>query len=367
MLRRLLAFFVLCALVLSAQQKMSVAQLKSVLRSSIRLNHSDRQVAEYIRKIQLTERLTHRDVEELLGEGLGVRAADELRKLVAATASLPPPVKDPAPVKPVPMPPPSSVEQARVISEAREMALSYTKRLPDFICLQVTRRYVDPSGLEMFQLMDTVAERLSYFEQKEEYKLISINGKWTDGDRWKLGGATSSGEFGTMLKEIFDPSTEAEFQWERWGKLRGRVCHVYSFRVRQAKSKWHISWQRQLEIVPGYRGLIYIDRDVPMVLRVTMEAVDIPPTFPIQEARTMLDYDFVDIAGNEYLLPLRSEMRMREGRLLVKNNVEFRSYRKFGAEAIITFDPNLEPIPEERLQEEKVEPGAAGSVKPPQR
>ncbi|GIU80242.1 MAG: hypothetical protein KatS3mg005_3480 [Bryobacteraceae bacterium] len=367
MLRRLLAFFVLCALVLSAQQKMSVAQLKSVLRSSIRLNHSDRQVAEYIRKIQLTERLTHRDVEELLGEGLGVRAADELRKLVAATASLPPPVKDPAPVKPVPIPPPSSVEQARVISEAREMALSYTKRLPDFICLQVTRRYVDPSGLEMFQLMDTVAERLSYFEQKEEYKLISINGKWTDGDRWKLGGATSSGEFGTMLKEIFDPATEADFQWERWGKLRGRVCHVYSFRVRQAKSKWHISWQRQLEIVPGYRGLIYIDRDVPMVLRVTMEAVDIPPTFPIQEARTMLDYDFVDIAGNEFLLPLRSEMRMREGRLLVKNNVEFRSYRKFGAEAIITFDPNLEPIPDEQLREEKVEPPAAGGVKPPQR
>ncbi len=367
MLRRLVAVLLFCALALSAQQKMSVAQLKSVLRSSIRLNHNDRQVAEYIRKIQLTERLTHRDVEEMFQEGLGPRAAEELRKLVAATASLPPPVRDPAPVKPVPLPPPPSTEQARVIAEAREMALSYTKRLPDFICLQVTRRYVDPSGLEMFQLMDTVAERLSYFEQKEEYKLISINGKWTDADRWKLGGATSSGEFGTMLKEIFEPSTEAEFEWERWGKLRGRVCHVYRFHVRQAKSRWHITWQRQMQIVPGYRGLLYIDRDVPMVLRVTMEAVDIPPTFPIQEARTMLDYDFVDIAGNEYLLPLRSEMRMRESRLLVKNQVEFRSYRKFGAEAIITFDPNLEPIPEEKLREEKVEPGATGSVKPPQR
>ncbi len=367
MLRRLVLLCLLGELALSAQQKMSVAQLKSVLRSSIRLNHDDRQVAGYIRKTQLTERLTARDVEELVGEGLGPRAADELRKLVAATASLPPALKEPAPVKPVPMPPPPSTVQARVIDEARELALSYTRRLPDFLCLQVTRRYVDPSGLEMFQLMDTVAERLSYFEQKEDYKLISINGKWTDADRWKLGGATSSGEFGTMLKEIFEPATEAEFQWERWGKLRGRICHVYSFRVRQSKSKWHITWQRQLEIVPGYRGLIYIDRDVPMVLRVTMEAVDIPPSFPIQEARTMLDYDFVDIAGNQYLLPLRSEMRMRDGRLLVKNQVEFRSYRKFGAEAIITFDPNLEPIPEEQLREEKVDPPASGAVKPPQR
>ncbi len=367
MLRHLAAAVFLCALLVFAQQKMSVAQLKSVLRSSIRLQHDDKQVAAYIRKIQLTERITHRDVEDLLGEGLGPRAAEELRKLVPLTASLPPPVREPAPVKPVLMPPPSSIEQARVISEAREMALSYTKRLPDFICLQVTRRYIDPSGLEMFQLMDTVAERLSYFEQKEDYKLISINGKWTDADRWKLGGATSSGEFGTMLREIFESATEAEFEWERWGKLRGRICHVYRFHVRQPKSKWHISWQRQLEAVPGYRGLLYIDRDVPMVLRVTMEAVDLPPSFPIQEARTMLDYDFVDIAGNEYLLPLRSEMRMREGRLLVRNQVEFRSYRKFGAEAIITFDPNLEPIPEDKLKEEKVESGATSSAKPPQR
>jgi hypothetical protein len=367
MLRRLVLVCLAGALLVCAQQKMTVSQLKTVLRSSIRLQHNDKQVAEYIRKVQLTERLTHRDVEELFQEGLGPRATDELRKLVAATAALPPPIREPAPAKPVPLPAPSSTEQARVISEAREMALSYTKRLPDFLCLQVTRRYIDPSGLEMYQLMDTVAERLSYFEQKEDYKLISINGKWTDADRWKLGGATSSGEFGTMLREIFEPSTEADFQWERWGKLRGRICHVYSFRVRQDRSKWHISWQRQLEIVPGYRGLIYIDRDVPMVLRVTMEAVDIPPSFPIQEARTVLDYDFVDIAGNEYLLPLRSEMRMREGRLLVKNQVEFRSYRKFGAEAIITFDPNLEPIPEDKLKEEKVGPGSTGSVKPPER
>ena len=368
--RRFAAFLLAAVLAAGAAfgqgMKMSVAQLKAVLRSSIRLNHPDKQVADYVRKVQLTERLTHRDVEELLGEGLGPRAAEALRQLVAATASLPPPVKEPAPVKPVPMPPPSSTEQARVISEARELALNYTKRLPDFICLQVTRRYIDPSGLEMFQLMDTVAERLTYFEQKEDYKLISVNGKWTDADRWKLGGATSSGEFGTMLKEIFEPATETEFQRERWGKLRGRICHVYSFRVRQSKSKWHISWQRQLEIVPGYRGLLYIDRDVPMVLRVAMEAVDIPPSFPIQEARTTLDYDFVEIAGNQYLLPLRSEMRMREGRLLVKNQVEFRNYRKFGAEAIITFDPNLEPIPEEKLREEKVEPASKGSVKPPQ-
>jgi len=237
---------------------------------------------------------------------------------------------------------------AKVISEAREIALGYAKRLPDFICLQLTYRYVDPSGLEYFQLVDKVAARLSYFEQKEKYQLISVNGGLANTDFDKLGGATSRGEFGTMLRQIFEPETQAEFQWERWAKLRGKICHVYSYRVVQARSKWTISYQKQIEIMPAYRGLVYVDRDVPMVVKVTMEAENMPATFPIQEARNTLDYDFIDIAGSQFLLPLKSEMRMREGKMLVKNATEFRSYRKFGAEATITFDTNVEPLPDEK-------------------
>ncbi|MBI4893738.1 MAG: hypothetical protein HY821_24175, partial [Acidobacteria bacterium] len=178
MMKRIVLSLWLCAALLFGQgMKMSVAQLKNVLRSSIKLQHQDKQVADYVKKVTLTEKLTERDIEEMLGEGLGPKAADAMRSLVQASASLPAPVKD-GPVKPPPppMPPPSSEVQAQVIAEARELALSYTKRLPDFICLQVTRRYADPSGLEMYQLMDTVAARLSYFEQKEDYKLISVNG-----------------------------------------------------------------------------------------------------------------------------------------------------------------------------------------------
>jgi hypothetical protein len=69
----------------------------------------------------------------------------------------------------------------------------------------------------------------------------------------------------------------------------------------------------------------------------------------------VLDYDFVKISDLEFLLPLKSVMRMREGRMLVKNEVEFRMYRKFGAEAVITFD-TPDPLPEEATQELPVQP-----------
>jgi hypothetical protein len=44
-------------------------------------------------------------------------------------------------------------------------------------------------------------------------------------------------------------------------------------------------------------------------------------------------------------------MQMREGKILVKNEVQFRNYRKFGAESSITFDTNPDAIPEDKLKE----------------
>lgn len=350
---RLLRLLALALLVSAAQAqvKLSVAQLKSFLRSSIQLQHPDKKVAEYLKKVVLTESLDDRTIETLQGEGIGPKTAEALRTLRDASAALPKPgAEPPKPAAPPPIPPPSTEQQKKAIEEARELALSFSKRLPDFICLQVTRRYVDPSGLEFFRLADTVAARLSYFEQKEDYKVVSINGSLANVEYERLGGATSSGEFGTMLRELFEPSTQAQFWWERWATLRGRRMMVFGYKVAQAYSKWHLIYDKRLDVVPGYHGLIYIDRDVPVVMRLTLEATDVPPSFPIQEARTMMDYDYTTIADKQFLLPLRAEIRMREGKFLVKNQVEFRSYRKFGAEATITFE-TPEPLSDDKITE----------------
>jgi hypothetical protein len=250
-----------------------------------------------------------------------------------------PAVKAPAAVvKPSPIPPPSAEEQQRIIQEVRENALHYTKSLPDFICTQVTRRYVDPSGLELWHSQDVLTARLSYFDQKEDYKLILINNQLTQQSYHELSGASSTGEFGSMLRAIFEEKSHARFNWERWATLRGKRTHVFAYRVAQPNSEWRISYERRLEIIAGYRGLIYVERDTNMALRITLEAEDIPPSFPVQQASTMLDYDYSQIGERDYLLPLRALIRMRDGKILTKNDVQFRLYRKFATDAVITYD-----------------------------
>lgn len=353
------ALAALCiAAVCLAQMRMTVAQLREFVRSSIQMKHDDRRVADFIKKqVTLTERLEMATVEDLMGDGAGPQTINALRTLAEATKAMPKPVADPParrgavpPAAPV-IPPPPKADQDRIIEEARQIALSYAKKLPDFICLQVTERAIDPSGTGFYARQDQIVAKLSFFEQKENYKVVSINGVLSETPYERLGGATSSGEFGSMMREIFEPATQTDFAWERWGKLRGHVCHVYTYRVSQVKSQWSISWERRLNITPAYRGRLWVDRDVPQVLRITLEAEDLPASFPIQDVSSQLDYDFTQIADSQYLLPMRAEVKMREGKFLARNIVEFRKYQKYGADTSITFDMN-ETIPEEMLKEE---------------
>jgi len=347
---RLAVLIVAAGLAIEAQMKMTVRQLTQFIESSIQLKHDDKKVASYLKGVTLSERLEARTVEVLQGLGAGPRTVLALDALVEATKSLT--AAAPEAPKPVPptIPPPSAEEQKKILDQAREYALNYSKQLPNFICVQVTRRYDDPSGLEFWRKLDTITTRLSFFEQKEDYKVILINSRPTELDYWKLGGAISAGEFGSMMKELFEPETQAQFQWERWATLRGRRMHVYTYRVAQSKSKWSINYEQSLTIVAAYKGSVFVDADTATISRVRLEADQLPPSFPVNQASIELDYDLVPIGTGQYMLPLKHTMRMRNGKYLTRNEVEFRLYRRFEAEATITFEP--EPLAEDKLKEQ---------------
>ena len=339
-----------------AQMKMTVDQLVGFIKSSIQLRHDDRKVADYVRKIKLANHLDARTVEELQGMGAGPQTVSALKGLISESAALP--AAPPPPPKPVYVgpTPPDSIEQKRALAAITENALAYTKGLPNFLCLQVTRRYVDQSGMENYRLVDTVAEKLSYFDQKEDYSVISVNGIPVTGrDHQRLGGATSSGEFGSIMHEIFSPETNTRFDWERWATLRGRRMHVFSYRVPQSTSQYSIRWgdgAGSRTIIAGYRGLIYADRDSLMVMRIQLEAENLPVDFPIQSVSLDLNYDSTEISGERFVLPLKAELHSREGKYLIKNEVEFRRYNRFGADTSIQFGDVPDAIGEEQVKEQ---------------
>ncbi len=342
-----------------AQSGYTVAQIKSFIHSAIELKNPDKEVAATLRKMKLKERLDLATVETLQGEGAGPKTVEALKELASESESLP--QGKPAEPKPVyvPPPPPSSEEQARVLSEVKEYAMNYSRMLPDFICLEQTRRYVDTTGKDAWRATDVITARLSYFAQKEDYKLVSMNDRVvTDVSYASVGGAMSMGDFGTTLREIFEPASNTRFQWERWSTLRKRRAHVFSYRVPLEYSKYSIHYQgdakdQGLTVLVAYHGSVFVDRDTNMIVRITVEAENIPPTFPVEQVKETLDYDFTKIGDREFLLPLVADVRMHASRLWTKNVKEFRMYRKFSADATIKFDgEELAPLPEDKTKEE---------------
>ena len=234
-------------------------------------------------------------------------------------------------------PPPDQIEQHRVLIDAANYALGQEKDLPNLTCIQTTRRFedLDNSG---WRSIDTVVEQLTYFEHREHYKVLELNGRPASIAHDQLQDAPSSREFGSVMRTLFLPRTQTEFAWQAWAGLRGRRMNVYVYRVRPFRSKFHIEGPGQsLDLVAAYHGLISIDSEKHFVHRVTLQFDDIPRSSPIQDVSLVLDYDYARIGDTVHLLPLQFEVRYRKGSQLVKNDVDYLNYQKFNALSAIKF------------------------------
>jgi hypothetical protein len=368
---------------------MNVQQLVDFVRSELALHHqTDKKLGDYIRKIQLTEKLTDKTVVDLQAQGAGPHTVEALQYLRDQTANLKPPSHDatyspatapdnslsnaPATAtlsaKPVPIPPPDSVRQQQILDRMREYALNYNANLPNFICVEVTRRTIDPRGTDHYMSLGTVLARVSYNEGEEKYKVYSVNGQLVDTTMEGIhgGGARSTGEFAGMMRSIFEPSSQADFNWDHWGTLRGRRMAVFNYFIDSGHSSYTISYGSspgdEQRIITAYKGRIYADENTGEIDRIEFVAVDIPKSFPVTETTEILDYDAVDISGKSYIVPLLAQLYIAAGQQKSKNRIEFRDYRKFGTESVITYDTKAPaPLPASETEEQ---PASATPAKP---
>jgi hypothetical protein len=347
---------VLAASLAWAQRQMSIAQLEQFITSSINLKHPDKQVADVVRTLKLTERLTPGAVEDLQAKGAGPRTVEALKLLIAGSVSLPTPPPPVTTAAVITEPAPSEAQIREILKEVTQNSLDYTKGLPNFICTQVTRRYVDGYGNGGFQLADVIQEQLSFVDSHENYKVVLVNNLAVNNiSHEQLGGTTSSGEFGTMLAEIFSTKAKADITWERWGTLRGRKSYVFAFRILQRNSDYRISHQDSgRSMIAGYHGLLYADVESKMIMRIKMD-LDGLEDFPINSVSLDMNYDFVDISGNKFVLPLKAELTSHSGRYATRNDVEFRRYERFSADAKIIYDVPDE-LPKDQLEEQPTGP-----------
>jgi hypothetical protein len=62
-----------------------------------------------------------------------------------------------------------------------------------------------------------------------------------------------------------------------------------------------------------------------------------PPGYRFPKYITDLEYGPVNISGQEMILPLKASENVREGKRLMRNEIQFVNYRKYSADSTVTF------------------------------
>jgi len=229
-----------------------------------------------------------------------------------------------------------------LLDRARTIALNYSRTLPDFVCTQVVHRYI--GWTRDWRLRDTLVLKLDFAGGKESYTLTSVDGQPAASDYKDAGGAVTTGEFGTLLRRLFEPESHTEFSRVRTAKVHGQRVTVYRFEVPLSGAHHNLTYKPSdlppITVRVPDHGQLFIDDRSANVLRVESEAGHIPADFPIHASSTTLEYDFAAIGGRQYLLPLHARIELRTGRSRTRNDVDFVDYRKFSTDTSITFvDP----------------------------
>lgn len=226
-----------------------------------------------------------------------------------------------------------------LIDRARDEAVNFIQGLPNYVCNENTTRYVSEGHVTDWHAIDVVSLELVYEGGKEDYRNIQINGKPVKG-KVEDTGAWSTGEFGTILVDLMSPYTNAKFHYVKDTSLAGFSASLYDFSVDHQNSHWHVQFASQ-SILPAYKGSIWVDKKSARVVRIEMQATNIPHDFPEDTVETAVDYGFISLGAEEkFFLPTQAEILSceRGANVCGRNVIEFRNYHRFTGETKIIFD-----------------------------
>lgn len=237
---------------------------------------------------------------------------------------------------------PSGNDWPLVLARVRSNALAYSDQLPDFICNQTTQHFVrTQTPTVVWRMTGSFVAALSFYDRKEHYDIVSVNGKPEPGATLEdLSGSLSMGEFGSALRGLFEHRTQAEFKPVGFKKVNKRETLCIAFRVSQERSKRFITFNDRT-IMTAYRGRCWVDPDNYRIVRLEKKSVGIPRHFPVTRFDMSVDYAPVTISGSSHWLPRQAEIWIdrrflgdhrtpKSGQIRTKSKIRFDDYRRFG-------------------------------------
>lgn len=224
-----------------------------------------------------------------------------------------------------------------LVSRLCEFALTYRHQLPDFIAQQTTTLHGPRSKTVM-------TEQVTFRKGLEHYSHVTINGKPVPPNNSLPRNIrfTSSGEFGSLLVDLFVVPGTTEFKFRKTATLNGTPVAIYDFRVPTSKNTfWTLRDPTGQTLRPEFQGQLWLEEQTGRPLREELEPIVLADITGISSAKVVTDYAMTTVGdAGTFLLPVQSESTVCTGSSLFYNScttniLVFHDYRKFVATARI--------------------------------
>jgi hypothetical protein len=225
------------------------------------------------------------------------------------------------------------------IARSREWADTFTQGLPNYICQQITTRYMEESRSSGWQAIDIVTAKIVVENGHEDYREITVGGKRTNKTMLEIGGSSSTGEFAGYLQALL-LTNAAKFKFSESTSVTGTPAAIYNFTVPLATNRglWTITVGGQ-SLRPQYSGAVWLEKSSGQVRRIEFQADKVPKDFPYDSVETAVDYESVHLGTGTFLLPVHAaNIACRRGTSICsKNEIDFRDYHKYSGESTIVY------------------------------
>jgi len=338
---------------------------------------SSKEVVSLLNQLPRNPQMRDEIVEQIRKRGINFPLTDGMRSLVATKSGNDSVLRrtleeaERRRVNPEASTLPSETEANELLERTRTATLASANAMPDFIVKQIIKRYIAYGNTGNWRTQDNLTLAVGYRPNVgEEYKLLTVDGMPVGPDvqatrdygKYIPRGARTSGvEYISALRDIFKPEVKAEFRIVDTDVIQTRRTVIYEYVVKKEMSTFVVTNDDDgSRTYVGARGRLWIDRELNRVLRFEQILTEIPPDFSITAGSMLIDYDWVTINENKYLLPTHSVVLMTSVNpnavLQSRNDIRFRGYQKYGAELKVV----------DEIGEDDEPPAPPKPIKPPQ-
>ena len=231
---------------------------------------------------------------------------------------------------------------AAIMDRTRAVMTRNLASLPNYTCLQTIERMQRRGVNRKLEMIDTVRLEVALVNGREMFSWPGA-GNFEDSDVTEMvkGGAIGNGNFGTHARALFQTSGP-RFTYAGEVPFRSKPAYRFNYVVPRNRSGYLLRTSKgddKSQAVVGYHGLVLIDKATFDLLRLEIQADEIPPQLELTSTLDAVEYLRANIGGKPFLLPYEADLSMMDASgYESRNRTRFTSCRQYSGESVLRFD-----------------------------